>query len=109
MPGHAWADVPCTGPWYNQGVKFRHGGLRRYWERGDASRLNPDHVARINRLLDDLAAASRPEQLGLPGLRLHQLTGGRRGTWSVRVSGNWRLTFRFVGGEAVDIDLEDYH
>ena len=90
-------------------MRFRHAGLRRYWERSDASRLNPDLVARIDRLLDDLAAADRPVQMGLPGLRLHQLTGDRRGTWSVRVSGNWRLTFRFEGREAVDIDLEDYH
>ena len=92
-----------------QAMRFRHAGLRRYWERDDASRLNPDHVARIGRLLDDLAAADRPGQMDLPGLRLHQLVGDRRGTWSVRVSGNWRLTFRFEAGEAVDIDLEDYH
>jgi proteic killer suppression protein len=44
-----------------------------------------------------------------PGHRLHQLSGNRRGTWSVRVSGNWRITFRFHSEEAVDIDLEDYH
>ena len=41
--------------------------------------------------------------------RLHPLTGNRRGTWSVQVSGNWRLTFRFEDGEAVDVNLEDYH
>ena len=50
----------------------------------------------------------RPE-MDLPGLQLHQLTGNRRGTWAVRVSGNWRLTFRFEDGEAVDVNLEDYH
>ena len=44
-----------------------------------------------------------------PGYRLHQLAGNRRGVWSVRVSANWRITFRFDSGEAVDIDLEDYH
>ena len=47
--------------------------------------------------------------MDLPGLRLHQLTGDRRGVWSVRVTGNWRITFRFFDGEAVDIDFEDYH
>ena len=83
--------------------------MRRFWEQDDASRLNQDHVARIARLLDDLAAAEHPADLDLPGLRLHQLTGNRRGIWSVRVSGNWRLTFSFVNQEAVDIDLEDYH
>ena len=88
---------------------FRHAGLRRFWEQDDSSRLNPDHVARIARLLDDLADAEQPTDLDWPGRGLHRLTGNRRGTWSVRVSGNWRLTFRFAGGEAVDIDLEDYH
>ena len=78
-------------------------------ERGDASRLNPAHVGRIERLLDDLADASRPAEMDLPGLQLHQLTGNRRGTWAVRVSGNWRLNFRFEDGEAVDVNLEDYH
>jgi proteic killer suppression protein len=90
-------------------MKFRHIGLRRFWERGDSSRLNPDHVARIARLLDDLEAAENPADMDLPGLRLHQLAGNRRGTWSVRVSANWRLSFRFEDGEAVDIDLTDYH
>jgi proteic killer suppression protein len=47
--------------------------------------------------------------MGLPGLRLHPLKGGRSGTWSVSVSGNWRLTFRFEGKDAVDVDYEDYH
>ena len=60
-------------------------------------------------LLDVLNIAVNPSNLDLPGARLHPLTGNRRGTWSVRVSGNWRLTFRFEDGEAVDIDLEDYH
>ena len=90
-------------------MQFRHAGLRRFWERDDASRLNAAYVSRIDRLLDALEAAENPADMGLPGLRLHQLTGNRRGTWSVRVSANWRLTFRFEGGEAVDIDLEDYH
>ena len=88
----------CTATRHNVGMRFGHAGLRRFWERGDASRLNPAHLARIERLLDDL-----------PGLQLHQLTGNRRETWAVRVSGNWRLTFRFEDGQAVDVNLEDYH
>jgi proteic killer suppression protein len=64
---------------------------------------------RISDLLDDLDAAQRPAHMNLPGLRLHQLVGNRRGTWSIRVSANWHLTFRFEGVEAVDEDLEDYH
>ena len=90
-------------------MRFRHAGLRRLWERDDASRLNSAYVARIVRLLDLLADANAPAEMDLPGLRLHQLSGNRRDNWSVRVSANWRLTFRFEHGEAVDIDLEDYH
>ena len=52
---------------------------------------------------------SSPAEMDLPGLQLHRLTGNRRGTWAVRVSGNWRPTFRFEDGEAVYVNLEDYH
>ena len=90
-------------------MKFRHSGLRKFWERGDASRLNPAYTARISRLLDALESAESPADIDYPGLRLHPLTGNRRGTWSLRVSGNWRITFRFEDGEPVDVDLEDYH
>ena len=76
---------------------------------GDASRLNPEQINRVSRILTILAAAERVRDINFPGYRLHRLTGNRRGVWSVSVSGNWRITFRFVDGEAVDIDLEDYH
>ena len=49
------------------------------------------------------------QDMNLPGLDLHELKGRRRGTWAVRVSGNWRITFRFEGEDAVDVDYEDYH
>ena len=90
-------------------MEFRHSGLQRFWENDDASRLNSAYAGRISRILTVLDAARRPAQVDLPGYRLHPLTGNRRGLWSVRVSANWRITFRFVNGEAVDIDLEDYH
>ena len=90
-------------------MRFKHNGLRRLHERGEARRLNPTHAARIGRLLDDLEAARRPTDMDMPGLRLHSLTGNRRGQWSVRVSDNVRIVFRFEDGEAVDVDLIDYH
>ena len=99
----------CSNARYTPIVEFRHAGLRRIWEYGDASRLNPAHAARIARILDDLADADRPADMDFPSRRLHPLAGNRRGTWSIRVSGNWRLTFRFEDGEAVAIDPEDYH
>lgn len=61
-------------------------------------------------MLMALATATSVEKLnGPPGWRLHQLSGDRAGTWSLSVSGNWRLTFRIVGDEVIDLDLEDYH
>ena len=90
-------------------MRFAHRGLRRFYARGDARGLNPDQVARIRRLLTALQDASSPQDMALPGWRLHPLTGERRGQWGVRVSGNWRIVFRFVDGAAVDVDLIDYH
>ena len=90
-------------------MKIKHRGLRRLHERDDPRGLNPAHVARIGRLLDDLQAARSPYDMDLPGLFLHALLGNRRGQWSIRVSGNWRIVFRFKGEEAVDVDLVDYH
>lgn len=80
-----------------------------FFERGDASRIPTTLAPRIRRTLSDLDAAVQPRDVDLPGYRLHPLTGDRRGQWSVRVSGNWRIVFRFVNGEAVDVTLVDYH
>ena len=90
-------------------MRFAHKGLQRFYARGDARGLNADYVARIRRLLTTLQDAGSPQDMALPGWRLHRLTGDRQGQWSVRVSGNWRIVFRFVDGVAVDVDLIDYH
>ncbi len=90
-------------------MEFRHSGLQRFWENEDASRLNPNHLGRISRILTALSEARSPAGMELPGYRLHQMTGNRRGAYSVRVTANWRITFRFADGEAVEINLEDYH
>ena len=90
-------------------MRTAHRGLRRLFERDDARGLPPEWAGRLERILDDLACATGPRDLDRPAYRLHPLMGDRRGQWSVRVSGNWRIVFRFVNGEAVDIDLVDYH
>ena len=90
-------------------IKFAHKGLQKLAEQDDA-RLLPQHlIRRIRRILTELAAAQSARDMELPGYRLHPLKGNRRGQWSVHVSGNWRMVFRFVDGEAVDVDLIDYH
>jgi len=89
--------------------KIRHKGLKKLYEDDSAAKVNPDHAGKLRRILARLDAASSPQDMDLPGYRLHELKGQRKGTWSVRVSGNWRVTFRFEGGHATDVDFEDYH
>ena len=88
---------------------FRHKGLKRLFETGERGGVRPELAARLRRQLDVLNHARTPTDMNLPGYRLHQLKGNRSGTWSVTVSGNWRVTFRFDGEDAVAVDLEDYH
>ena len=90
-------------------MRFANTRLKRLYDSGNARQINPAHVARIRRILHDLDVAQKPQDLGRPGYRLHALKGARLGYWSIRVSGNWRIIFRFAGGEAVDVDLIDYH
>jgi toxin HigB-1 len=88
---------------------FRHKGLRQLFETGKSRSIAPELARRLVRQLDLLNRATTPIDMNLPGFRLHELKGERKGTWSVALSGNWRLTFRFQDGHAFDVDLEDYH
>ena len=89
--------------------RFRHRGLKRMYERDDRSRVSPDMADRIALALADLDDAGAPSDLDLPGYRLHPLKGALKGYWSISISGNWRLVFRFEDGDAYDVDLVDYH
>jgi proteic killer suppression protein len=88
---------------------FRHKGLHRFFAESDGHGIPAQHAARMVRLLDRLNAAVKPEDMDLPGYRFHSLKGNRLGDYAVSVSGNWRMTFRFDGEDATDVDLEDYH
>lgn len=88
---------------------FRHKGLRRFFETGSKSGVPAQHMDRLRLVLAQLNAATGPRDMDLPGLDLHPLKGERKGTWAVSVSGNWRVTFRFLGKDADDVDYEDYH
>ena len=88
---------------------FKHKGLGRFFETGSKAGIQAQHAERLRVILAQLNAATAPADMGLPGLRLHPLRGDRRGTWSVWVSGNWRITFKFVGKDADAVDYEDYH
>ena len=89
---------------------IKHRGLRRFIVSNDARELRPDLVNRTRNILAALIAAANMEGVqGPPGWRIHQLVGDRAGTWSLSVSGNWRITFEIDGGEIANLDLEDYH
>lgn len=88
---------------------FRHRGLDRFFTKGDHKGILAKSEARIERMLDRLDTATKPDDMNLPGYRFHRLTGDRKDTYSVLVTGNWRITFRFDGEDAIDVDLEDYH
>ena len=88
---------------------FRHKGLARFFETGSKAGIQAEHAPRLRLLLGRLSAATSARDMGLPGLRLHQLVGDRKGRWAVSVSGNWRVTFQFVGKDADSVDYEDYH
>ncbi len=88
---------------------IRHRGLKRLFEDDDRSKLRPDLVDKISRLLARLNAAVTIDDMKVEGLGLHRLSGDLKGFWSVTVSRNWRLIFRFEGGDAFDVDFIDYH
>jgi len=89
--------------------KFKHKGLRLLFESGISSGVNTQHVMRLRKILALLETADTIEDMELPGLGLHPLKGNRKGTWAVKVSGNWRITFKIQNGDAFDVNYEDYH
>lgn len=87
---------------------FQSRALKAYWEKSDASGLHGS-VERISRILDALDAAAGPSDLDQPGWHFPELSGARHGTYSLRVTGNWRITFEWDGADVLRVDYEDYH
>jgi proteic killer suppression protein len=88
---------------------FKHKGLEKFFLRGVKSGIQVKHADRIRLVLGRLNASTSAKDMDLPGLFLHGLSGKRSKTWSVRVSGDWRITFVFVGKDAEVVNYEDYH
>jgi toxin HigB-1 len=88
---------------------FKHKGLERYFLKGATSGIQAAHEKKLRLILGRLHATAEVKDMDLPGLYLHQLKGKSKGRWSVRVSGNWRISFKFDTPDAVDLDYEDYH
>ena len=88
---------------------FRHKGLRRFYITGSKSGIQAKHASRLRLQLAALDTAQTIGDMDIPGYRLHTLKGSRKRRWSIWVSGNWRLTFEFIDGNAHVLDYEDYH
>ena len=88
---------------------FKHKGLKRLFEKGETKGLRQDHIEKVENILLVLSRARKPEDMNLPGFRLHRLKGDLKDFWSVTVRANWRIIFRFQEGDVFDVDLLDYH
>jgi toxin HigB-1 len=88
---------------------FRHRGLKRLYETGEGSKIAPVVLPKVMRILSRLDEIEQPEDMNLPGYKLHKLTGDMAGFWSIFVSANWRIIFRFEEGGVLDVDFLDYH
>jgi proteic killer suppression protein len=88
---------------------FKHKGLEKFFLTGSKAGIQAVHARKLQLILARLNAATSPRDMNLPGLYLHELKGDRQGTWSVRVSGNWRVTFEFDQIAAIAVNYEDYH
>lgn len=87
-------------------VGFRHNGLKRLFEKDDASGIRPDLLAKVRTIL---SRSPDPRGHGMTSFHLHPLKGGMKGLWSATVRANWRIVFRFADGNAHDVELIDYH
>ena len=88
---------------------IKHKGLKRFFEKADSSKIHQAHTRRLQLILTLLHGASEIKDMNFPGSNLHKLSGDKQDFWSVRVSGNWRVIFRFEDGDAYDVDYLDYH
>ena len=88
---------------------FKHKGLKKFYLKGDSSGLEQSLIPRLKKRLTMLDAATTIDFLDMPGFGLHELKGNRANTWSISVSGNWRMTFIFEDGDVYILNLEDYH
>ncbi len=88
---------------------FKHKGLEDFFYDGSKKGIHPEHADKIARILDRLNGANDIIDMNYPGSYLQKLTGNLKGQYSVRVSGNWRIFFKFIDGDAYVVDYDDYH
>ena len=88
---------------------FRHRGLKTLYQGRRLAKMAPGHVAKLERILTALDRSGGPGEMDFPGFRLHPLKGRLKGRYAVSVTGNWRVTFGFEDGDAVEVDYLDDH
>lgn len=90
-------------------TSFKHKGLEKFYRTGSCAGIEANHAKRLRLILSNLDQSESPDDMDLPGFRLHELLGTRKDIWSVTENGNWRVTFRFNGKDAEIVNYEDYH
>lgn len=90
-------------------LSFRHKGLKLFFETGSTAGIQAKHKNKLSLQLGTLNQAGNPLEMDTPGWDLHKLQGNLSEYWSVKVNGNWRLTFKFENGHAEVVDYQDYH
>lgn len=88
---------------------FKHSGLEKFFTTGSKAGIQPAHAKKLAAQLVVLNRAPTPMTMKVPGWDLHELKGNLAGHWSVKVNGNWRMTFRFEEEDAILVDYQDYH
>ncbi len=88
---------------------FKHSGLGKFFKTGSKAGIQPAHARKLSLQLGTLDSAEKPLDMKLNGWDLHELKGSLAGHWSVKVNGNWKMTFRFEGKDAILVDYQDYH
>ena len=89
--------------------EFKHKGLEKFFKKGIKSGIQAKHAARLRLILARLDAATSIQDMDIPSFNLHELSGNRKEIWAVKVSGNWRITFKIINGHAYIVIYEDYH
>ncbi len=88
---------------------FKHKGLKKFFYSGDVSGIQAEHKAKLTVILSAIQASKSVNALNVPMFRLHELKGNLKEYYSIRINGNWRITFKFEDGDAYILDYQDYH
>lgn len=90
-------------------LTFKHKGLEQFFRTGSTAGIQAEHAAKLRRILARLDSSKTPEDMNLPSYNLHALKGDLKNHWSIKVNGNWRVTFRLTNGHAEVVNYQDYH